>query len=136
MDAEKELPIVNRLAKGLLMMKEHEPSYQELERRLTAIVQAIPHPMSFVSRDYRYLAVNDAYAALYQAPIEDIVGRKVADFFGEPVFEETIRPHLDRCLAGETVQYESQFDFPDSSRRWMAMEYHPYRDEEGRVAGS
>ena len=117
------------------MMKEHEPSYQELERRLTAIVQAIPHPMSLVSRDYRYLAVNDGYAALYQAPIENIVGRKVADFFGEPVFEETIRPHLDRCLAGETVRIESQFKFPDDSVRWMVMEYHPYRDEKGRVAG-
>jgi two-component system, cell cycle sensor histidine kinase and response regulator CckA len=135
MDADKELPVVNRLAKGHLMMKEHELSYQELERRLTAIVQTIPHPMSFVSRDYRYLAVNDAYGSFYEAPIEDIVGRKVADFFGEPVFEETIRPHLDRCLAGETVRYESQFRFPDDSVRWMAMEYHPYRDEKGRVVG-
>jgi two-component system, cell cycle sensor histidine kinase and response regulator CckA len=106
---------------------------EEQIRRYTHIVRTIPHPMSFVSRDYRYLAVNDVYAALYNVPKKTIVGRKVSDFFGEAVFEEEIRPYLERCLAGETVRYQSKFEFPDQIVRWMGMEYHPYRDEKGRV---
>ncbi len=111
----------------------HKIEAEEEVRRLTHIVRAIPHPMSLVSRDYRYLAGNDVYAALYEIPRETIVGRRVVDFFGQTVFDGEIRPHLDRCLAGETVRYESQLKFPDNNLRWMAMEYLPYRDERGDI---
>ncbi|MCF8083901.1 MAG: PAS domain S-box protein [Deltaproteobacteria bacterium] len=108
---------------------------EERTRRLTYIVNTLPQPMSFVSQDYRYVAVNDFYAELYGVPQDRIIGKRVADFFGEAVFEAEIRPHLDRCLDGETVSYEIQADFPDKGKRWMGVEYHPYRDQQGRVMG-
>jgi len=111
----------------------HKIATEDQVHRLTRIVQTLPHPMSFISRDYRYLAVSDVYAAFYDVPKEEIVGRTAADFFGEAVFEKKIRPQLDRCLTGETVRYQDQFEFPDNHLRWMAMEYHPYRDERGDI---
>ncbi len=104
-------------------------------RRLTHLINGIPHPMSFVSRDYRYLAVNDIYVELYGVPREKILGHTAAEFFGQDVFEKTIQPRLDSCLGGEVVRYEMELDFPGRGLRRLSMEWLPYRDEKGEVNG-
>ncbi len=43
----------------------HKMKTGEQARRLNSIVTSIPQPMSFVSPQYQYLAVNDVYAELY-----------------------------------------------------------------------
>lgn len=103
--------------------------------RLNHIFTTIPHPLSFVSKDYRYLTVNDSYSTYFDTPKSKIVGRSVADFMGPALFENETRPQLDRCLRGETVRYQIQVNFPHLGHRWMEMEYYPYRDERGQIAG-
>ncbi len=102
---------------------------------LNHITTTLPHPMAFVSPDYRYLAINDVYADFYGARPEQILGHKVADFCGQDLFEAEIKPQLDRCLAGEAICYEVQVDFPAKGQRWMEMEYYPYYDERDQVRG-
>ena len=102
---------------------------------LKHIVTTIPQPISFVSRDYRYLSINDVYAKIYNTSREHILGHTVADFCGQAVFEAEIKPLLDRCLAGEAIRYEVQVDFPGKGTRWMEMEYYPYRDKRGEISG-
>lgn len=103
--------------------------------QLNHIVQSVPHPMSLISRDYRYMAVNQAYTRFYRSHTDRIIGKTPSDFCGPAVFEKEIKPYLDRCLAGETIEYEVLVDFPELGRRWMRMEYFPYRDEQGEIAG-
>ena len=110
----------------------------EVERQfhlLKYIIETTPHPMSFVSKDYRYLAVNEAYSKFYDAAPDDILGHEIADFCGRDVFETEIKPSLGRCLKGEHISYEVYIDFPGTGYRWMEMEYNPYRDASGNVAG-
>ncbi|MBF0427114.1 MAG: PAS domain-containing sensor histidine kinase, partial [Magnetococcales bacterium] len=64
-----------------------------------------------------------------------IVGYRVADLFGQELFEQRLRPMLDQCLAGHPVNYEAWFDFPAHGRRFMNVSYHPYRDNFGTIAG-
>lgn len=104
-------------------------------QRLDFIVNTVPHPMSFVSPDYRYLAVNAVYADLYRVEPEKIVGRTPADFLGVEMFETEIKPRMDRCFAGETVRYEINTDFPAKGRRWMEVNYYPYSDGTGEITG-
>ncbi len=99
------------------------------------IIQTTPQPMAIVSGDYRYLVVNQAYCRVYGTAPENITGRAVADFISPAVFEQEIRPHLDRCLTGEPVRYEIQMDFPGTGPCWMRMEYTPYRDKDNRIVG-
>ncbi len=99
------------------------------------IIRTIPQPMSIVSSDYRYLVVNEAYCRVYGTAAENIAGRPVADFVSPAFFEQEIRPHLDRCLTGEAIQYEIQMDFPGTGPCWMRMEYTPYRDKDNRIVG-
>lgn len=103
-------------------------------RRLQDVVRTIPQPMSLLSTDYRYLAVNDVYSEIYARPREEIQGRSVAEFFSPDVFDAEIKPQLDRCLAGEIVHYELHADLPGRKKRWMEVEHIPFRNEKGDVA--
>lgn len=110
----------------------------EAEKRIHIkkhIIQTIPHPISLVSRSYRYLAVNKAYSRIYNETPDKITGRRITDFIDPEVFEQDIKPHLDRCLKGETVQYETLVDFPVIGNRWMRMEYTPFRDKDHQIVG-
>lgn len=105
--------------------------------RYSHIFDTIPHPISFVSKQYRYQALNNAYLEYYPVTKkEEIIGKGPADFFGDDVFEQSVKPYLDRALSGERVQYEVEVTFPGQRGQcWMEMSYFPYRDEKGRIMG-
>ncbi len=102
---------------------------------LNRIINTLPQPMSFISDDYRYRAVNDYYAELFKMEKTRIIGRKIDELLGEDIFLSEVKPHLDRCLSGETVGYEVEVDFPGKGMRWMMMQYLPYRTATDRVSG-
>ncbi|MBF0181940.1 MAG: PAS domain S-box protein [Magnetococcales bacterium] len=106
---------------------------EETIRRYGAIVSASDDHMAFLDRGYAYRAVNRAYLDSHGRRYEEIVGHSVRDLFGAEVFEQ-IRENLDRCLAGEAVNYQAWFDFPVAGHRFMDVSYFPHY-EEGRVTG-
>jgi PAS domain S-box-containing protein len=108
---------------------------QEQLHRLDRIFTTIPQPMALVDATYRYQAVNDFYSELYATSKDDIIGRTPADFLGTTSFDNDIKPYLDRCLAGETVQYDIQVTFPGVGHQWMGMQYYPFHDASGTVTG-
>ncbi len=112
-----------------------EPQDKEDFRLLQTIFNSIEQPISFVSKEYRYQAVNKAYADSFALDMNQILGRSVAEICGVSVFDSEIRPNLSRCLAGENVAYEVQVDFPGKGLRWMEMEYIPHRNEHGEILG-
>ena len=95
----------------------------------------IPQPLSFISFDYRYLAVNDAYADYFDCPTNLIIGKTVAELCGPSIFENEIKSRLDRCLGGEALRYEVQVEFPKKGWRWMEMSYTPCRNVDGSISG-
>ena len=103
--------------------------------RFNHIITTIPNPMAFLSNDYCYLAVNNAYTTFYNIDRDQIIGKTPADFFGRSIFESKIKPHMDQCLKGESLRYEVEVDFPGNGRRWMEMAYFPYRNENGEIKG-
>lgn len=102
---------------------------------LLQVTRTIPQPISLIDREYRYLSVNDAYSDFFGVAPAEIIGRSPMDFLGQDVFERDIKPRLDRCLAGEMVQYTVQVPFPGKGTRWMDMEYVPYVNEQGDIIG-
>lgn len=113
----------------------HKIEMEKQNRLKDHIIQTISHPLSIVSSDYRYVVLNDAYSQFYGETPEKIVGRPVTHFIGSDVFEREIKPYMDRCLNGETVQHEVQVDFPEKGPCWMRMEYTPYRDKDNQIIG-
>jgi PAS domain S-box-containing protein len=122
--------LVRDLAFGLYKIQ----AEVQLER-IKKVIRTIPSPMSFLDSEYRYLAVNNSYSQFFSVASKEIIGRKPQDFMGEEIFNQEIKPHLDRALAGESVRYEVEVDFPGKGRRFMEMVYMPFREKNGEVVG-
>jgi len=134
------------LASLVATLLEHEQLQREEanrnsaeERRRSQIFQALlqvgSELKSFVDPDYVYQFVNPAYLHYWQRRPEDLVGRKVVDLIGEAMFQTTIKPQIDRALAGEAVQYETAFSFPGLGVRQVDVSYLPAYGDAGEVLG-
>jgi len=112
-------------------LKEAEDALRRYERIVSSTIDAI----SLLDRNYTYKIVNQAYLDWNQKDYEEIVGYSVSDLLGEDVFEQVIKPNLDRCLAGETVSYGEWFDYPGEKHEFISVTYIPYLDTNQRISG-
>ncbi|MDY6804726.1 MAG: PAS domain S-box protein [Cyanobacteriota bacterium] len=108
---------------------------EEIVQIYRKIVSSSQEAMAFLDTDYIYRAVNRAYAERVGWPSEEIVGRTVALVLGRDLFAEVLKPQLDRCLAGEEVNYESWFEFPKMGKRFLEASYYPHYEESGIISG-
>jgi PAS domain S-box-containing protein len=96
------------------------------------VFETSPDAIYIVGRDYRYRRVNPVFARRWRLPAEEIVGMRMPDLAGKEPFEETYKPNLDRCFAGEEVSFGGWFPTP-GGRRYLAATYSPLRPDSERV---
>ena len=96
------------------------------------VFESSPDGVCIVGRDYRYQRVNPSHERNWGVPTEKIVGMHVAEVVGINVFEQTIKPQLDQCFAGEEVSYAEWFT-NSCGRRYMAITYSPMRPDSEQV---
>jgi PAS domain S-box-containing protein len=84
------------------------------------------------SRELCYLQANEAYARLMGKPVGEIVGRHLGDVMGQRALEK-IRPHIEKVLAGERVEYETELPIAATGPKWIHVVYTPERDASGQV---
>ena len=113
------------------------------ERRKTAaalsvyqkIVSSSKEAMSFIDLNYTYRAVNSFYEQRFGLPIDQIVGCTVAEIVGENLFINTIKPYLDRSLAGEEIHYEHWVNFERTGEELLEISYYPHYESSGEISG-
>src|SRR5215471_14536532 len=110
------------------------PSPDSMQNEVHQILDAVATGITRCSRDLRYLACNRAYAKLVGLSTEQIVGRPIVDVIGAKAFE-VIRPHVERVLRGERVEYEDEIPYAPGGARFMHVVYTPWIDREGDVGG-
>lgn len=110
--------------------------YARSQRLYNHIISSTTDLMSYVDREYRYQAVNNAYLSAHDIKSEEIVGTKVEKFFSPAVFQKMVKVNLDRSFAGELVQYQAWFDYSGVGRRFKDVVYQPHFDEAGEVLGT
>ncbi|MGH8256341.1 MAG: PAS domain-containing protein, partial [Steroidobacteraceae bacterium] len=86
------------------------------------------------SRDLIYRAVNPAYARLVGLTVDQIIGRSMLEVVGEEDFQ-SIRPCIERVLAGERVEDEIRLRYAGGPYHWVSIIYTPDLDLEGSVVG-
>ena len=86
------------------------------------------------SRDFQYLFVNKPCADFLGKPVELIVGHSIPEIIGEAAFA-VIRPHVERVLAGERVEYKTEIPYADAGLRYVHVAYVPGFDLQGSVCG-
>src|SRR5258708_19656910 len=65
-------------------------------------------------------------------PAQQIVGKRHADLVGEEFFEQTVKPNLDRCFAGEHVHFTQWITIP-TGHIYVSVSHSPLRGDSGRV---
>lgn len=108
---------------------------EEILRQYERVVSATPDKVSLVDRSYTYRLVNQTYLSASQKQREEIIGHTVSELLGETVFQTRVKPQFDRCLAGETIRYESWFDYPDGEAHFLSVTYAPYVELDGTISG-
>jgi len=96
------------------------------------VFETSPDAIYIVGRDYRYQRVNPVFERRWRKPAEQIVGMRMDDLTGRKPFEETFRPNLDRCFAGEQVSFGGWF-FTPGGPKYLAATYSPLRPGPGGV---
>jgi len=99
------------------------------------IVSSSSDMMALLDREFTYVVVNTSYAKAFGMTIEQLIGLTPADVFGEDIYETLIQPYLEKCLKGNLVSYEINYDFPAAGKQDMDVNYNPYYDDNHKVAG-
>lgn len=96
---------------------------RQSEARLRMVTDNARVGLVMVNREHRYTFANAAYAKVLGLDSENLVGRHVGDVLA-PLYEQQIRPRLDRAFAGERVAYELRRPGPDGVYDY-AVRYEP-----------
>ena len=65
---------------------------------------------------------------------EQIIGKTLPEVLGQDAYE-IIRPHVQRALQGDLVQYEVEVPYERIGRRFMRIAYVSEKDRRGKVTG-
>lgn len=120
-------------AAGRMSVEEALRQSEEMWRRYEFIVNTSKDFMTLIDQDYTYAAANAAYCQAHHKTQAEIIGKTVAEVWGEKRYSTQIKAHLDRCFAGNEVHYQEWFEFAGLERRCFDVAYYPYYDNEGHV---
>jgi PAS domain S-box-containing protein len=116
--------------------KRTEDALRRSEAYLSEVFLTMPDGVAIIGRDYRYERVNPVYERRTGLTCEQIVGMHVADINGVEAFNETIKPELDRCFAGEHVSYGRWSTGFAPGQRYHAITYAPLFVSESKQPGA
>ncbi|MEZ4658361.1 MAG: GAF domain-containing protein [Caldilineaceae bacterium] len=105
----------------------------EKGRRYEFIVNTSKELMALINREYRYEAVNDEHCRARNQPREEILGRTVSELWSPEIFHNTIKEPLDRCFAGQEVNYQAYYEHAAIGMRYMDVTCYPYYNPAGAV---
>ncbi len=131
---QEERALLESIAKKLSASIELRFSRESLNlhRHITA---TLPHPISYIDSNYRYLAVNEVFAEFFNTDSQYIIGHEVAELFDHDVYNSLVKPNIDLCLAGKELNYVVEIECYGKGKRWMEMHYRPHRRENGEIVG-
>ena len=104
------------------------------EEMLSIVSRHVGATISVYDRDLVFRFVSDGFAQWFGLKPDEIVGRTLADCYGEHNFSRYL-PYIERALGGETVAYEREVRDPSGFDGWRTVSLVPWRDAAGNVVG-
>lgn len=111
-----------------------ERELRAAQEQLQLVTDTMAPAVTHCSRDLCYVWVSRRYAEWLQSTPESIAGRPIVEVIGAPALA-TIRPHIERVLTGERVEFQAQLVLPAIGRRWVRAVYVPSFDSGGAITG-
>ncbi len=125
-------PVIQIIARDITQRKIRE----EIIQRYEHIFSLTDDLVACVDTNYTYQLVNESYCQDYKLQQDEIIGHPVSEVLGGEIFEETIKPLLDRCLSGETIHYQKWFKHMSTSPKYKDISYHPCQSSTGEIIGA
>jgi PAS domain S-box-containing protein len=113
--------------------KEAEAALTSAREQIQLVADSMPAAVALCSRDLRYVWINRRYAEWIGMAPEQVVGQPIAGVIGEDILD-LIRPHVERVLGGEQVEYERLTRLAGLGERWVRNVFAPTRDGSGWIA--
>src|SRR5690242_11188454 len=103
------------------------------ERELTSeklreyenVVEGVEEMIAVIDRDFRYQLANRAFLRHRSKERDEVVGRYIWEVLTPSVFEEIIRPNLEKSFAGNIVRFEMDYSYPELGQRHLLISYFP-----------
>ena len=111
-------------------MGEDEPSEDEPsenEEQLRFVANAVPALLAYLDVDARYVWVQRELPALVRPAPGGLRGHHVSEVLGEDAWE-SLRPYVERVLAGEEVTFDQRVDYKNGPPRDVRASYVPHLD--------
>jgi len=99
------------------------------------IVSSSTDMLALLDKNFIYLSANSTYLKAFKLTPDELIGNSVTEVFGSEYFESVIKPHAQRCMSGEQVNFQSCIDFPAYEPMFIDVNYFPYLDPENEVMG-
>ena len=111
-----------------------EEALRVREAELEVITDTTPLMLTRCSRELRYVYVNRAYANMLGLQPQDIIGKAIVEVIGTEGYE-SIRPHVEKVLKGQSVEYSQEVLFQSVGLRHLVATYRPDIASDGAVVG-
>ena len=95
-------------------------------------LEASDEMVTVLDRSYTFRMVNAAYLKKRNTRREKIIGTSIVDAIGKDAFH-AIKPHLEACFQGESVEYEMVQEDDPVGKRHLLIRYYPARSASGKV---
>lgn len=99
-----------------------------------AILNTLSEMVYVLDKNYIYRFMNRAYALWFELPIEDTIGKSVAEVHGVPAFTG-LKPFLDKGLSGQVISTEMVLPSKTGIQRLGQGIYTPMRSQDGKISG-
>jgi diguanylate cyclase (GGDEF)-like protein/PAS domain S-box-containing protein len=99
------------------------------EARFRSMLESIDLPIARVDPQFKIAYCNRQFSTYADKPLDAMVGRTIAEVFGEAVFANA-HPYYERAFAGEVVTFDRFATHGDLSR-WVRVRVAPDRDATG-----
>ena len=129
---EEEIGLYEELA-GDISFALYKIEIERQSEQFARIVANARDAMALIATDYTYLEVNPSFEDIAGRPAAEIVGHSVSEVLGEEFFSKTGKLHLDRCLGGETVRYQTLRKISNAGQRFIEAVYSPCYAPDGSV---
>ena len=121
----------------LIDMEERRALIEERDRahnELRLVANTLPFLVTFVDNSLTCRFANAAYRQWFDLPIEDVLGRTIAELAG-PERYAAQSSAIEQAVAGEATQIDLDWPWPDGRRRIAEVRYVPRRDGNDAVNG-
>jgi diguanylate cyclase (GGDEF)-like protein/PAS domain S-box-containing protein len=101
-----------------------QDALDEKVKQLHTITDSVNAGIGYIDRDLTFVFTNRTYSVILGRAEETLAGLTVEEVMG-PTYFSSIRGHLDRVLAGESVTYEAEREYSAGRKSVLQVTIEP-----------